>query len=127
VASGRAKVENRAVDGQRFVALRDVTAKCIVILSPRVSDMRDVVVQAGEILKVVSTHDDMISCRPHRYAALEEHLVTPETRAHAGYKGYGLVLDRAVVERDCAPVTEGADAGAESSAGQPPPGPGLKR
>jgi hypothetical protein len=99
-------MENGRVDGQRFMVLRDVSAKCIVILSPRISDMRDVVVPAGEILKVVSTHDDLVSCRPHRYAALEADLVPPETRAHAGYKGYGLVLDRAVVDRDCAPVAQ---------------------
>jgi hypothetical protein len=101
------------VDGKRFVALRDVPAKCIVILSPRVSETREVVVAAGEVFKVVSTHDDIVSCRPLRYAALEEELVSPETRAHAGYKGYGLVLDRAAVENDCAPHTEGADARAE--------------
>ena len=99
-------MENGGVNGQRFMALRDVSAKCVVILSPRVSDMRDVVIPAGEILKVVSTHDDLVSCRPHRYAALETDLVTPETRAHAGYKGYGLVLDSAVVDRDCAPVAQ---------------------
>ena len=92
------------MDGKRFVALRDLSAKCIVILSPLVSDMRDVVVPAGEVLRVVSTHDDLVSCRPHRYAALEVDLVAAETRAHAGYKGYGLVLDRGVVERDCAPA-----------------------
>jgi len=93
--------ENRLVEGKRFVALRDVSARCIVILSPLSSDIRDVVVRTGEVLRVVSTHDDLVSCRPHRYAALEADLVAPDTRAHAGYKGYGLVLDRAVVERDC--------------------------
>jgi hypothetical protein len=103
-------VENGAVDGKRFVALRDVPAKCIVILSPRVSDMREVVIRAGEVLKIVSVYDDMVSCQPVRYAALQEELVTPETRAHAGYKGYGLVLDRSDFERECAPSTEGADA-----------------
>ena len=95
------------MDGKRYVALRDVNARCVVILSPLVSDMRDVVVRAGEILKVVSAHDDMVSCRPHRYAALEADLVVPETRARAGYKGYGLVIDRGVIERDCAPVDSG--------------------
>jgi hypothetical protein len=112
VASGVSKMENADVDGKRFVALREVPAKCVVILSPRVSDMRDVVVQPGEVLKVVSTHDDLVSCRPLRYGALEEALVTAELRAHAGYKGYGLVLDRAVVDRDCAPYNESTDVGA---------------
>jgi hypothetical protein len=92
------------VDSRRFVALRDVSAKCIVILSPLVSDIRDVVIRAGEILSVVSEQADLVSCRPHRYAALEADFVAPATRGHAGYKGYGLVLDRAVVERDCEPV-----------------------
>jgi hypothetical protein len=105
-------MEDGDVDGKRFVALREVTAKCIVILSPRVSDMRDVVLQPGEVLKVVSAHDDMVSCRPLRYAALEESLVTAELRAHAGYKGYGLVLDKAVVDSDCAPYHESTDVGA---------------
>jgi hypothetical protein len=105
-------VENADVDGNQFVALREVTAKCIVILSPRVSDMRDVVLQPGEVLKVVSAHDDMVSCRPLRYAALEEAMVTAAIRAQAGYKGYGLVLDRAVVDRDCAPYHESTDVGA---------------
>jgi hypothetical protein len=101
------------VDGKRFVALREVMAKCIVILSPRVSDMRDVVVQPGEVLKVVSTHDDMVSCRPLRYAAIEDELVTVDLRAHAGYKGYGLVIDRAVFDADCAPYNESTDVGAD--------------
>jgi hypothetical protein len=101
------------VDGKRFVALRDVPAKCIVILSPRVSETREVVVAAGEVFRVVSTHDDMVSCRPLRYAALEEAFVSAETRAHRGYKGFGLVLDRAAVENDCAPHAEGPDARAE--------------
>jgi hypothetical protein len=105
VAFPRATGDNSAVDGKRFVALRDVDAKCVVILSPLRTDIRDVVVRTGEVLRVVSAHEDMVSCRPHRYGALEADLVTPDTRAHAGYKGYGLVLDRAVVERDCAPVT----------------------
>jgi hypothetical protein len=105
-------MENGDVDGKRFVALREVTAKCIVILSPRVSDTRDVVLHPGEVLKVVSTHDDMVSCRPLRYAALEEALVTAELRAHAGYKGYGLVIDRAVFDGDCAPDTQSTDVGA---------------
>jgi hypothetical protein len=99
-------MENGDVNGQRFMVLRDVSAKCVVILSPRVSDMRDVIISSGEILKVVSTHDDLVSCRPHRYAALEPDLVPAETRAHASYKGYGLVLDRAVIDRDCAPVAQ---------------------
>ena len=106
-------MDNGDVVGKTFVALRDVNAKSIVILSPRVSDMRDVVVPAGEVLKVVSTHDDMVSCRPLRYAALEETLVVPEVRAHAGYKGYGLIIGRAVFDDDCAPHAEGADARAE--------------
>ncbi|HVU51022.1 MAG TPA: hypothetical protein VHL80_10075 [Polyangia bacterium] len=101
------------MDGKRFVALRDLPAKCIVILSPRVTDMRDVVLQAGEAFKVVSTHDDMVSCRPLRYAALEDALVTPETRGHAGYKGYGLVIDRAAFDRDCAPHSESTDISAD--------------
>ena len=105
---GRAQEDNGAVDGKKFVALRDVTAKCIVILSPVKSDTRDVVVPAGEILKVVSTYDDLVSCRPSRYAALEADLVAAGTRAHAGYKGYGLVIDRAIIERDCAPTAEGS-------------------
>ena len=113
MAFRRSNGENGDVVGKRFVALREISAKCIVILSPRVSDMRDVVLEPGEAFKVVSTHDDMVSCRPLRYAALEETLVVPEVRAHAGYKGYGLVLDRAAVENDCAPHTEGADARAE--------------
>jgi hypothetical protein len=92
------------VDGKRFVALRDVSAKCIVILSPLLSDMRDVVVRTGEVLRVVSAREDMVSCRPHRYLALEADFVDPETRAHPGYKGYGLVIDRAVMDRDCASV-----------------------
>jgi hypothetical protein len=96
------------VDGKRFVALRDVGAKCIVILSPVRAETRDVVVSAGEVFKVVSTHADLVSCRPESYAALEEALVAPETRAHAGYKGYGLVLDRADFDRDCAPVGDEA-------------------
>jgi hypothetical protein len=108
VASRPVAEENGAVDGHRLVALRDVSAKCVVILSPLVSDMRDVVVPAGEILDVVSTHDDLVSCRPHRYAALEPELVTAATRGHAGYRGYGLVLDRAVVDRDCAPAAPDA-------------------
>jgi hypothetical protein len=95
------------------MVLRDVNARCIVILSPRISENREVVVPEGEVLKVVSTHDDLVSCRPANYAALEEIFVSPETRAHAGYKGYGLVLDRADVERDCAPAPEGADARAD--------------
>jgi hypothetical protein len=101
-------------DEKRLVALRDVGATCIAILSPLRSAMREVIVPAGEVLKVVSAHEDLVSCRPDRYDALEEDLVTAETRAHAGYRGYGLVLDRAVVERDCAvverdgaPVAEG--------------------
>jgi len=113
VASGAPRVENADVDGKRFVALREVQAKCVVILSPRVSDMREVVLQAGEAFKVVSTHDDMVSCRPLRYAALEESLVSPEVRGHAGYKGYGLVVSRAAVDVDCAPYTETTDMGAD--------------
>jgi hypothetical protein len=113
VASTLPREENRAVDGKRFVALRDLPAKCIVILSPRRSETREIVVHEGEVLKVVSTHDDMVSCRPVRYADLEEELVSPEARAQAGYKGYGFLLDRGVVERDCAPFTEGADVPAE--------------
>lgn len=101
------------MDGKRFVALREVPARCVVILSPRISDTRDVVLRAGEVLKIVSTHDDLVSCRPLRYAALEEELVPLETRSHAGYKGYGLVLDRAVVDGDCAPYAEGSDARSE--------------
>jgi hypothetical protein len=106
-------VENGDVDGKRFVALREVMAKCIVILSPRVSDMRDVVLEPGEVLKVVSTNDDLVSCRPVRYAALEEALVTVDLRAHAGYKGYGLVIERSVFDADCAPYNESTDMGAD--------------
>jgi hypothetical protein len=113
VASGTPKVENGDVVGKQFVAVRDVSARCIVILSPLVSDMREVVIPAGEVFKVVSTHDDLVSCRPLRYAALEERLVRAETRAHAGYKGYGLVISRAVFDGDCSPADEGADARAE--------------
>jgi hypothetical protein len=113
VALGAPKVENADVDGKRFVALRDVPARCIVILSPLVSDMREVVLQAGEAFKVVSTHDDLVSCRPLRYAALEESLVSPEVRGHAGYKGYGLIVSRAAVDIDCAPFNETTDLGAD--------------
>jgi hypothetical protein len=96
------------VDGKRFVVLRDVSAQCIVILSPLLSELREVVVRSGEVLKVVSAHEGLVSCRPHRYTVLEEDFVEPETRAHPGYKGYGLVIDRAVIERDCAQVGENA-------------------
>jgi hypothetical protein len=103
-------VDNFAVDGKRFMALRDLPARCVVILSPLRSDIRDVVVPAGEVLEVVSAHDDLVSCTPRRYAALEETLVAATTRGEPGYKGYGLVLDRAVVEGGSSPH---ADAGAE--------------
>jgi hypothetical protein len=103
-------MENVDVGGKQFVALRDVPAKCIVILSPRVSDTRDVVLPAGEVLRIVSTHDDMVSCRPLRLTALEESFVPADIRAHAGYKGYGLVIGRAVFDGDCAPYAEGVDA-----------------
>jgi len=107
MASPPASGDNRAVDGRRFVALRDVSARCVVILSPLLSDIREVVVRSGEVLRVVSARDELVSCRPHRYVALEADFVDAPTRARAGYKGYGLVLDRAVVDRDCAPFTEG--------------------
>lgn len=104
------------MDGKRFITLRDLPARCIVILSPLRSDVREVVVPAGEVLEVVSTHDDLVSCSPRRYAALEEILVASTTRAEDGYKGYGLVLDRAVFDRDCTPHAEaGAAWGPASS------------
>jgi hypothetical protein len=96
------------VDGKRFVVLRDVDAECVVILSPFLSEMREVIVAAGEILQVVSTHGDLVSCRPINYDALEAALVAEGTRAHEGYKGYGLVLDRADFDRDCAAASEEA-------------------
>jgi len=104
LVSGREGEDNEPVDGKTFVALRDLSATCIVILSPMKSDMRDVVVPAGEVIQVVSAHDDLVSCRPERYAALEADMVAPDTRAHAGYKGYGLVIDRFLLERYCAPA-----------------------
>jgi hypothetical protein len=113
VASAARKEENVDVDGKRFVALREIAAKCVVIFSPRVSDMGEVVLQAGEAFKVVSTHDDMVSCRPLRYAAVEEALIAAETRAEAGYKGYGLVISRAALDGDCAPYAEVTDLGAD--------------
>lgn len=104
MASWPRKSDNDAVDGKRFVALRDLRAKCIVILSPLRSGVHEVVLPAGEVLKVVSTHEDLVSCRPHRYSALEPDLVDAVTRAQAGYKGYGLIIERGAVERDCAPA-----------------------
>jgi hypothetical protein len=93
-------------EGQRLVVLRDVSAKAVVSgLMPLLSVVLSVVVQSGEVLTVLGPQPDgsrWVSFRPHRYEALEEEFIDPETRAHAGYRGYGLVIDRPLVESDCA-------------------------
>src|SRR5207237_5627616 len=98
-------------EGQRFVVLRDVSATSVVSgLTPLLSVVRKVVVRSGEVLKVVGAHRDdteWVSFHPHRYEALEEEFVDSETRAHPGYRGYGLAMDRALAESECASVHQG--------------------
>src|SRR5450755_4606462 len=99
-------------EGQRLVVLRDVSAKAVVSgLTPLLSVVQSVVVRSGEVLTVLGLQPDgseWVSFRPHRYEALEAEFVDPETRAHAGYRGYGLAIDRPLVESECALIGEGS-------------------
>ena len=91
-------------EGQRFVVLRDVEAKCFVHLGRSLSELRTVTVRAGEVL-VVSfarpSESSVMSCRPHRYEALGIELVDRETRENPGYEGYSLVIESTVVAEKC--------------------------
>jgi hypothetical protein len=44
--------------------------------------------------------------RPHRYDALELEWVDAETRGNVGYRGYALMLEKAVVVERCQPLTK---------------------
>jgi hypothetical protein len=92
-------------EGEELVVLRAVGARSVVILSMLRSDIREVTISAGEVLVVTGSHPvdtEWVSFRPHRYEALEPDVVDPDSRCHPGYRGYAVVIDRSVVERDCA-------------------------
>jgi hypothetical protein len=97
-------------NGQHFAVLRDLTARAVVSgLTPILSVVQTVVVRSGEVLTVHGPQPDdaeWICFRPRHYDALEDEFIDPETRAHPGYQGYGLVIDRSLVESECALIAE---------------------
>jgi len=97
--------------GQRLVVLRDIEAHCFVGAKSMLSDLQVVRVRAGEVLVVsfiLRPGARSVSVRPHRYEALEEEFVSPETRSDAEYHGYHLSIDHALIETHCRLLEAGA-------------------
>jgi hypothetical protein len=90
--------------GQTFRAVVDIDAACLVRLRPPLMRETRVSLRAGEVFSVTFVapfKSPRIHCRPGRYEALEREFVDRETRQDPEYRGYGLDVDREVVERDC--------------------------
>jgi hypothetical protein len=98
--------------GQALRAVVDIAAACLVRLRPPLAKEIRVVVRAGEVLYVkfvAPFKAPRIHFRPRRYEVLEGQFVDRATRQDPEYRGYGLGVDRKVVERDCEIISPSDD------------------
>jgi hypothetical protein len=95
---------------RRFVVVRDIEVHCFVDVTPLLSEHTKVTLRSGEVLDVVLAPPFdrilVLSCRPHRYEALEVEFIDAATRENSTYRGYRLSITGSFLRKHCRPLSE---------------------